>query len=215
MTSGKWSTMAQENRTLKTKKQPMIVTREAPSRALQPCTVFPEPDENDFYSWCNDAYYGTLQRFTTGFPLGTGEHVVIGITAKDETARHDWRDFQQIKNSLVGVDWEAVELYPSERRLKDPSNRFYLWCVPFGVLTFGLPGGRLVLPAARAVAPQRPFPGEGGGRRKWPLVPPDEAIDAALAPPTSHGARLGAATALVAMGLLAQGAVEGGRRGDE
>ena len=200
---------------MKTQKQPVIVTREAPSRTMEPCVVSQVPDENGFYSWGNDAYYGTLQRFSTGFPLGTGEHVVIGITARDESARHDWRDFQQIKNSLVGVDWEAVELYPSERRLKDPSNRFYLWCVPFGVLTFGLPGGRLVLPASRAVAPQRPFPGEGGGRRKWPLLPPDEAIAAALGPERAAGPRPGALATMAVLGVLAQGITEGGRRGNE
>lgn len=51
----------------------------------------------------------------------------------------------------------AVELFPAESRLKDPSNRFYLFAVPKGVFTFGFEGRNVVGPGA-AIAPQRPFP---------------------------------------------------------
>lgn len=202
---------------MKTPKQLSIVTREAPSRTLKPCVVDPEPDEDGVYHWTNDVYSGSLRRFAEGFPLGTGEHVVIGIVAHDQTARHDWREFQQIKNALVGPEWEAVELYPAESRLKDPSNQFYLWCVPPGTLAWGLPRGRLVMPAARAIAPQRPFPGEGGGRRKWSMGP--ELTAAAMhlesAGDGGDGGRQSrAASSLLALGVAAAAAVnEGGRRG--
>jgi len=122
-----------------------IVKEEEPSRVLSPCKIvgrveailgkMPAYDE-----WECDLYYGSLRRFKTGAFWSGGQYAVIGITAKDETARHDWREFQQIKNSLLGPEWEGVELYPAESRLVDPTNRFYLWCFPPGVLAgLGLP----------------------------------------------------------------------------
>lgn len=108
--------------------------------------------------WENDRYYCSVRRFKKGWFLKNRPYIVIGISNADKSARHDWRDFQAIKNDICGRDWEAVELYPAESRHKDPSNRFYLWCCEKGLLDFGLPGGRLVLDADEAVAPQRPFP---------------------------------------------------------
>lgn len=129
---------------------------ETPSRKWTQCKII-EPIEY-FWSWENDAYYGSFRKYDCGFGIGGGPYAVIGISAVDETAKHDWRDFQRIKNDLVGEEWEAVELYPAESRLIDPSNRFYLWCVPKGVFTFGLPGTeRKVLKASESDAPQRPF----------------------------------------------------------
>jgi len=64
-------------------------------------------------------------------------HIAIG--------RHDgqpcmsWRDFQRIKNELVGPEYEAVELFPAESRLLDSANEYHLYAVadaryrfPFG-----------------------------------------------------------------------------------
>ena len=51
-------------------------------------------------------------------------------------ARHDgqpctsWRDFQRIKNELVGAECEGVELFPAESRLVDTSNEYHLWVKP-------------------------------------------------------------------------------------
>lgn len=109
--------------------------------------------------WENRRYYATVQRFDAGFFIGGGPYVRIGVSSRDELARHDWRDLQRIKNDLCGPEWEAVELYPAESRLVDPSNRFYLWAVPPGVLA-GLGWGyRYVLDQhdAETLAPQRPF----------------------------------------------------------
>lgn len=112
-----------------------------------------------YSEWENDRYHGTVRIIDEG-PLAGG--IVIGITANDQTALHDWRDFQNIKNDLAGREWEAVELYPAESRLRDPSNRFYLWCTEnkFG---FGN-DTRLVCSPDDAPATQRPFP---AGDRPW------------------------------------------------
>ena len=110
--------------------------------------------------WENDRYECTVRRFKKGFFLGNSRYMVLGITALDQTARHDWRDFQACKSDLCGPEWEAIELYPAESRLLDPSNRFYLWCVPKGLLKCGYTNGRDVRTPQEAIAPQRPFPAE-------------------------------------------------------
>lgn len=50
-----------------------------------------------------------------------------------------FRDFQRIKNELVGKECEAVELYPAESRLVDTANQYHLFVIiesghmfPFG-----------------------------------------------------------------------------------
>src|SRR5690606_20517486 len=103
---------------------------EEPSRLLTKPEIIGASD--GMLHWESPEYYGTLRVFRAGFPVGNGPFKVLGISAIDETARPDWREFQQLKNYLVGEEWEGVELYPAESRLVDPSNRFYLWCVPKG-----------------------------------------------------------------------------------
>ena len=71
----------------------------------------------------------------------------LSIRNADRSARHDWRDFQRIKNQLAGPEWEAVEIYPAESRLVDAANQYHLWCFQF---TFGIGfARRLVLRQAQ------------------------------------------------------------------
>jgi hypothetical protein len=85
------------------------------------------PDEE----YCNDTYYVTLRRHDTDPVFGTRAGMIqLGIASLDGMARHDWRDFQAIKNQLAGPETEAFELYPAESRLLDPSNYYTLWCFP-------------------------------------------------------------------------------------
>ena len=53
--------------------------------------------------------------------------VHLDISRKDGQPSHNWRHFQQIKNQLVGPEYEAIELYPAERRLVDTANQYHLW----------------------------------------------------------------------------------------
>lgn len=103
----------------------------------------------------NDTYDVTLRNYDKGWPLGGGKWALIGISSKDGAPRHDWRDFQRIKNDLVGTNWEAVELYPDEQRLLDPSNYYMLYCAP--KIPIGKYEGRLIMNETNCVAPQRPF----------------------------------------------------------
>ncbi len=81
-------------------------------------------------------------------------HLSIRSLAND--ARHDWRDFQKIKNELAGVEWEGVELYPAESRLVDGVNQFHLWCFPTR-LPFGFTGRYVSDEPALRGGKQRPF----------------------------------------------------------
>lgn len=70
---------------------------------------------------------------------GQTEMIVLSIRRLDRAPHHDWRDFQRIKNELVGKEYEAVELYPAESRLVDTANQYWLFCLqdpemrfPFG-----------------------------------------------------------------------------------
>jgi hypothetical protein len=63
---------------------------------------------------------------------------------------------QKIKNQVVGQEWEALELYPAESRLLDPSNLFILWAYP--AIPIGKFEGRNIATPATCLAPQRPWP---------------------------------------------------------
>lgn len=69
----------------------------------------------------------------------------LSIKRLDKEAVHDWRDFQRIKNEIVGPEAEGVELYPAESRLVDTANQYHIWCLPPGhVFPFGFDEGRVV-----------------------------------------------------------------------
>lgn len=43
-----------------------------------------------------------------------------------------WRHLQTIKNTIVGPEREAVEIFPAESRLVDTTDQYHLWCLPEG-----------------------------------------------------------------------------------
>ncbi len=107
--------------------------------------------------WLNNLYQINVSRFTVGNFINSGAFTRLGIMRLDQSAAHDFRDYQQIKNDVCGEDWEAIELYPSESRLVDPSNYFLLWAFPPNTLNIGM-SERNVLNLKEANSPQRPFP---------------------------------------------------------
>ena len=137
------------------------VHRETPSRSLGPASISETTETSwlgRYRQWRNEFYYGQFYKFNKGAPFGGGPYILISISARSEEAVHDWRDFQQIKNDLAGKEWEAVELYPAESRLVDPSNCFFLWCFPPRVLKkLGFMHRKVEHPKTNG-APQRPFP---------------------------------------------------------
>ena len=109
--------------------------------------------------WHNDIYQAVVRHWSKDSVFGTdGGMIQIGINSHDGTARHDWREFQMIKNQVAGPECEAFELYPAESRLLDPSNYYTLWCFPgLRRIKVGMEEGRRVLDAGEALAPQRGF----------------------------------------------------------
>jgi hypothetical protein len=87
-------------------------------------------DIGDEEQWANDLYVVHKRVQQNEDPDGP-PMVHLSIRNQDRTARHDWRDFQRIKNQLAGPEWEAVEIYPAESRLVDAANQYHLWCFPF------------------------------------------------------------------------------------
>lgn len=107
--------------------------------------------------WKNSRYTVDVRRSLLHLPTGDATLVHLSIKANDKTAVHDWRDFQRIKNELVGREQEAIELYPAESRLVDTSNQYHLWCVIGSRVPFGFEE-RLVSQTGDPIgAVQRPF----------------------------------------------------------
>lgn len=82
--------------------------------------------------------------------------VHLSIKRLDKAPAHDWRHFQRIKNELVGVECEGVELYPAESRLVDAANQYHLWVVKDP--TFRMPLGfdeRMVANESTSTTTQR------------------------------------------------------------
>jgi hypothetical protein len=56
-----------------------------------------------------------------------------------EARRPSWKDAQRIKDTLVGWDRVAVEVFPRRVDVVDQAHMYHLWCIPEGViLPFGL-----------------------------------------------------------------------------
>jgi hypothetical protein len=77
-------------------------------------------------TWRNAKYVVTVQR------REGGSVSVLSIRRDDRKAIRDWRDLQRIKNDIAGEDAEAVELFPTEKRLVDTANQQWLWVLPPG-----------------------------------------------------------------------------------
>ena len=90
--------------------------------------------------------------------VGDSPFIHLIIHRHDWAACDDWREFQRIKNEIVGPECEAMELFPAESRLVDTSNAYHLWvhCDP----TFRFPVGlhhRLVASEPIGLEKQRAF----------------------------------------------------------
>jgi hypothetical protein len=53
--------------------------------------------------------------------------VQLEIMRRDGQACTNWREFQMIKNQLVGPECEGIELFPAESRLVDTAHQYHLW----------------------------------------------------------------------------------------
>lgn len=100
--------------------------------------------------WANDTYQVSVR------DLGdSGRH--LSIKRIDQEAVRDWRDLQRIKNELLGVECEAVELYPAEGRLVDTANQFHLWGSVDPAFRFGFGFDQRVISSETGSHLQRPI----------------------------------------------------------
>ena len=104
---------------------------------LEPWTPFERgyiPEALDVEVYVNSRYQVQIKPHFTPW----GACVWLSIKLLDKSAGRDWRDFQRIKNELVGEEVEAVELYPAESRLVDGANQYHVYCFPeIGRFPFG------------------------------------------------------------------------------
>jgi len=114
------------------------------------------PEGSSEQRYENSRYFVCVTRIPAKQGSCGNDLIHLSIRSTDRDARHDWRDFQRIKNELVGVEEEAIELYPAESRLVDGTNQFHLWCIPGMLWPFGF-GERLVSSATLPGTKQRPF----------------------------------------------------------
>lgn len=114
--------------------------------------------------WINDLYLVNVRRnLPCGWNDDNGQPILmthLSIKNKDRSAKVDWRNFQYIKNQLVGEENEGCELYPAESRLIDGANQFHIFCFqnPELKFPFGFFDGRIVTEKRFVGETQRPFP---------------------------------------------------------
>lgn len=98
---------------------------------------------NDFEDWTQKAVesfppYGlfrffknniyTVQHFKNDSDWGVIDHLMC--RRNDESAVHSWQELQLIKNTLMGENRTAIEVYPSKQELVDDANIYHLWVLP-------------------------------------------------------------------------------------
>lgn len=92
------------------------------------------------------------------FPRAMPPVIHLSIKRLDREPITDWRHKQEIKNMIVGPEFEGVELFPAESRCVDTANQYHLWV--FGdqsaIRDLGFPVGKK-LNEAVADARQRGF----------------------------------------------------------
>jgi hypothetical protein len=98
--------------------------------------IFRDQKQNE-QVFLNDIYQVNLRKIETSI----GDMIWLSIKRIDKKPVHSWRDFQEIKNRLVGPEHEGVELYPAESRRVDTANQYHLYVFadscrefPFGMI---------------------------------------------------------------------------------
>lgn len=107
--------------------------------------------------WINSRYQVNVRRRNAP---EAPDLVWLSIKRRDKLAvgPERFRDFQRIKNELVGPECEGVEIYPAESRLVDTSNQYHIWV--FDDPSFKYPFGfneRLIVGQSTGGAVQTPF----------------------------------------------------------
>jgi hypothetical protein len=106
------------------------------------------PEEGGGIIYSNNLYHVIVHLYKNP-EEGKSDIIHLSIRSNDRSSRHDWRDFQRIKNEFFGDEHEAIEIYPAESELVDGANQYHLWAYmeqPFFLKDahFGFHEGRLI-----------------------------------------------------------------------
>jgi hypothetical protein len=109
--------------------------------------------------WRNSRYTVFVDRIESkDGSLPTLVHLSIKRNDRGDVGVEHFRDFQRIKNELVGPECEGVELYPAESRLVDQCSQYHEWV--WDSPTFRYPFGfseRAIRGPVEGPGRQRPF----------------------------------------------------------
>ena len=65
-------------------------------------------------------------------PINVSKMVQIVVRRKDgEKVKDHWKTLQRIKNEILGANWFAYEVYPSQNLVIDTANSYHLWATPY------------------------------------------------------------------------------------
>jgi len=110
--------------------------------------------------WTNSRYTVIIERDVEVGPCWP-EMIWLSIRRNDRErpGPERWRDFQRIKNELVGPEHEGCELYPAELRVADTADQFHLFVLADARIQFpfGFRHGMKAGPVPGGVAAQTPF----------------------------------------------------------
>ena len=75
-------------------------------------------------------YRGSAADCMIHVPELKGRCAWISMKRKDKRPMNNWQDMQTIKNALVGIEWDAIQIYPRESRMVNLANQYHLICFP-------------------------------------------------------------------------------------
>lgn len=86
-------------------------------------------------------------------------HLSIRRNDRKRPGPERWRDFQRLKNELVGESHEGAELYPAETRVADCADQYHIYVLsdPTFEFPFGFRDGMKAGPSVDGPAVQTPF----------------------------------------------------------
>jgi len=59
-----------------------------------------------------------------------GKCTWLSIKRRDKRPVNNWQDMQTIKNRLVGVECDAIQIFPAESRMVNAANQYHLIVLP-------------------------------------------------------------------------------------
>ena len=83
--------------------------------------------------WTNNIYQVLMYITPPGAGMFPMPVVQLSIKRLDREKIVEWRDFQRIKDDILGTAIEAVQIFPASDRLLDTANQYHLWALPAGV----------------------------------------------------------------------------------